>query len=152
MSEINALLEQQSTMLAYIELRNAPRDTIVRALIPDAKKCLAEYDRLQVALAGGDAERGIPNISALAADFATVTGPVTPFVNLLRFAMRIIIDTPRIVDQAATAQGMIIAPFGVDISQPLDPAGYAQMLGEAAAAIMATGQALQAMAQQGGNE
>ncbi len=147
MSEINALLQQEIALGNYKQLRNAPRDTINHGVRPHAVKCLQEYASLQTALSGGGG--GVPDISALAAQFATVTGPVTPFVDLLKAAMRIIIDTPRIVDQAAAAQGVITPPFGVDISTPLDPADYAAMLAEAAGAIMATGQALQAMAQGG---
>ena len=146
MSEINALLQEESTRRTYEDMRNAPRNT-VRVLRSDALKCLAEYDRLQVALQGGDSERGIPDISSLATHFAAVTGSVTPFINLMQFAMRIIVQTPQIIDHAALAQGIITPSFGVDISQPLDPADYAQMLGEAAAVIQGTAVALQAMAQ-----
>lgn len=145
MSTVNELLQQEIILEAYKRLRNAPRDTINFGVRPNAIKCLAEYATLQTALSGGG--DGIPDISALSESFATVTEPVAAFVTLLQFAMRIIIQTPRIIDQAAAAQGMIVPPFGIDISQPLDPADYAAMLGEAAAAIMATGQALQAMQQ-----
>ena len=148
MSEINALLTEEATRRAYEDMRNDTRTTITTGVEPNAKKCLAQYDRLQVALSGGDAERGIPDIGAYTEHFEKVTGSVTPFINLLQAALRIVVDTPRLIDQGAKAQGMIVVPFGVDISQPLDPADYATMLAEAASAIQATAVALAAM--QGG--
>lgn len=147
MSEINALLTEEATRRAYEDMRNDTRTTITTGVEPNAKRCLAQYERLQVALSGGDAERGIPDISAYTEHFAKVTGPVTPFINLLQAALRIVVYTPKLIDQGAKAQGMTTPPFGVDTSTPLDPADYAAMLQQAAAAIQATGQALQAMAQ-----
>jgi hypothetical protein len=148
MPTINEYLEQEIILEAYKQLRNAPRDTINFGVRPNAIKCLAEYATLQTALSGGG--DGVPDISSLAESFAAVTGPVTPFIALLQYAMQIVIMTPMIVDQAAAAQGMIVPPFGVDISTPLDPAEYAATLQAAAAAIVATGQAMQQM--QGGGE
>lgn len=143
MPTVNELLQQEIILDAYKHLRNAPRDTINFGVRPNAIKCLDEYATLQVALGGGG--NGVPDISGMAESFATVTGPVTPFITLLQYAMQIIVQTPMIVDQTAAMQGMIVAPFGVDISEPLDYADYAQMLTDAAAAIVATGQAMQAM-------
>jgi len=146
MPTINEYLEQEIILEAYKRLRNAPRDTINFGVRPNAVKCLAEYATLQTALGGG--ADGVPDISALAAQFNEVTKNVTPFIVLLQFAMRIIIQTPQIVDQAAAAQGMIVPPFGVDIGKPLDYAEYVTMLQQAAAAIVTTGQAMQAMGKQ----
>lgn len=148
MPTVNELLQQEITLEAYKRLRNAPRDTINYGVRPNAEKCLAEYEALQIALSGGNGT--IPDISSMAESFATVTAPVTPFITLLQYAMRLVIMTPQLVDQAALQQGMLVAPFGVDLSEALDPADYANMLREAAAAILAVGQATAAM--QEGNE
>ena len=145
MSNINEILTTEIIDEAYKKLRNAPRDTIRDRLVRVAAECLQQYDDLQVALGGGDEDRGIPDISSKSAQFATVTGQVTSFISLLQAAMRIIVQTTQIIDQAAVTQGMIVPPFGVNISTPLDPADYAAMLAEAAAAIQGTAVALQAM-------
>lgn len=143
MPTINEYLEQEILLEQYKALRNAPRDTIRDRLVRVCEECLNQYDDLQIALSGGN--EAIPDISALAGQFATVTGPVTPFINLLQATMQVIIATPKIVDQAAAAQGMLVAPFGVDISTPIAPADYATLLTEAAQAIQATAVAAQAM-------
>lgn len=143
MPTINEYLEQEILLEQYKGLRNAPRDTIRDRLVRVAEECLQQYDDLQIALTGGS--ETIPDISALAEQFATVTGPVTPFIQLLQATMRVIIATPKIVDQAAAAQGMSVAPFGVDISTPIEPSEYAALLAAAAQAIQTTAAAAQAL-------
>lgn len=137
MPTANDYLKQEIILDAYKRLRNAPRDTVNFGVRPNAEKCLAEYDLLQLALAGGDGN--VIDISSMAEQFASVTAPVTPFITLLQCALRIVAQTPQVVDQAAAGQGMLVPPFGVD-SEPLEIADYARMLTEAAAAIAAVGQ------------
>ena len=133
MSTINELLQQEIAMGAYKNLRNAPRDTINYGVRPNAIKCLAEYALLQIALAGGN--ESVPDISGFAEMFTAVTSPVTPFITLLQFAMRIIIDTPVLVDQMATEQEMLVLPFSVTASDPVNLEEYITMLQEAVEAL-----------------
>jgi hypothetical protein len=143
MTTANELLQQEIIAKAYQDYRNAPRDTINHGVRPNAVLCLRQYSDLQTALTGGNEH--IKDISSKAAEFAVVTAGVTPFITLIRYAMRIIIETPMIIDQAAAAQGMVVAPFGVDISTPIDYVEYVTMLQQTAAAIHATAGAIQAL-------
>lgn len=129
--------------LAYLQARNAPRDTIRYGVRPNAVKCLAEYAYLLTALQGGDAETGVPDMSAIAAYHANAVAGVTPFVDLMQHAMRIIIDTPALINQLALMQGQTVPPMGAEINEPVNPTQYAALLMSTVAAIQAVGALMQ---------
>lgn len=129
--------------LGYLQARNAPRDTIRYGVRPNAIKCLSEYAYLMTALQGGDAETSVPDMSAFLAYHSGAVAAVAPFIELMQHAMRIIIDTPALINQLALMQGQAVPPMGAEINEPVDPADYAALLMSTAAAIQAVGALMQ---------
>ena len=129
--------------LAYIQARNAPRDTIRYGVRPNCIKALAEYAWLVTALNGGDEEAGIPDMSANAAYHAASVAPVTPFITLMQQAMRILVDTPALINQLALLQGQTVPPMGAEINDVIDPAEYAALLVSTGQAVQVVGALLQ---------
>lgn len=140
---------QEAAFNNYLAARNAPRDTIVTGVVPNARKCLAEYDWLAVALAGGDEDLGIEDMSAYAEYHAGVVSQVTPFITMMYKMMQCLDRTPMLINMAAVAQG-IYPPFNALGVEEVDPVAYGTLLAETAQAIQAVGAAMQAMAQGGG--
>lgn len=135
--------EDEFAALAYLQARNAPRDTIRYGVRPNAVKAMAEYDRLLTALQGGDVEAGIPDMSAMATYHANAVAPVTPFVDLMQAAMHILIDTPALINQLALMQGQTVAPMGAEINEQINPVEYGALLQSTVAAIQAVGALMQ---------
>lgn len=133
---------QEAAFNNYLAARNAPRDTIVTGVVPNARKCLSEYDWLAVALAGGDEEAGIPDMSAYAEYHDGVVSQVTPFITMMYKMMQCLDRTPMLINMAAAAQG-IYPPFNALGVEPVDLAAYGALLAEAAASIQAVGVAMQ---------
>lgn len=140
----------------YLAARNAPRDTIVTGVVPNARKCLSEYDWLAVALAGGQEPTEeepdlptIPDMSAYAEYHTGVVSQVTPFITMMYKMMQCLDRTPMLINAAAAAQG-IYPPFNALGVEAVDPVAYGTLLAETAQAIQAVGAAMQAMAQGGG--
>lgn len=129
--------------LAYLNARNGPRDTIRYGVRPNAVKCLSEYAYLMTALQGGDAEIGVPDMSAFFAYHSGAVAAVAPFVELMQHAMRIIIDTPALINQLAIMQGQTVPPMGAEINEPVNPTDYAALLMSTVAAIQAVGALMQ---------
>jgi hypothetical protein len=138
--QISSVLDE-AAYNRYLAARNAPRDRIVNGVRPNAIACLADYDRLAVALAGGsddpDTGAAIPDMSAFADYHAGVVARVTPFVTMMYHAMAILRDTPALINQVAAANGEFKPFVGVD--DQVDPAAYATLLQDAVEAIAAVG-------------
>lgn len=129
--------------LAYLQARNAPRDTIRYGVRPNAIKCIDENKRLTIALNGGDVEAGIPDMSAMLAYHVSAVAAVLPFVDLMQAAMQILIDTPALINQLAMLQGQTVRPMGEEITDTINPADYAALLQSTVAAIQAVGALMQ---------
>ncbi len=110
----------------YLAARNAPRDTITNGVRPNSVKAIDEYDALTGLLAG--------DMSQFSAYHAQVTAGVLPFIELMKCAMKVMDQTPHLIDQSAAAAGSV-QPFGVDISEPLSAADYIAMLNNTKAAV-----------------
>lgn len=135
--------ETEFAALGYFQARNAPRDTIRYGVRPNAIKCLAEYAYLLTALEGGNAEAGIPNWEASAEYHQKAVAGVTPFIDLMQAAMKILIDTPALINQLALLQGETVPPMGEEITDQVDPTEYGALLLSMAAAIQAVGALMQ---------
>jgi hypothetical protein len=129
--------------LAYLQARNSPRDTIRYGVRPNAIKALSEYAYLLTALNGGDTETGVPDMSAILGYHVNAVAAVSPFVDLMQAAMRILIDTPALINQLALMQGQTVPPMGAEITDVINPAEYATLLQSTADAIQAVGQLMQ---------
>lgn len=134
MSILIQSIPDEAAFEAYKQARNAPRDTIRYGTRPNAVKALGEYDWLTAALAGGNAELGIPDMSAYATYHANAVSQVAPFIALMYKCMEILVDTPALINQAARAQSLY-PPFGEEITDTINLAEYAQLLGATVAAI-----------------
>ena len=135
--------ETEFAALEYFQGRNAPRDTIRYGVRPNAIKCLAEYSYLLTALNGGNVEAGIPNWEASAEYHQKAVAAVSPFVDLMQAAMRILIDTPALINQLAAMQGQTVPPMGAEINEQINPAEYGALLQSTVAAIQAVGALMQ---------
>lgn len=135
--------DDEFAALAYLQARNAPRDTIRYGVRPNAIKCMAEYGRLLVALRGGDVEAGIPDMSGMATYHANAVAPVTPFMDLMQAAMHILIDTPALINQLALLQGETVPPMGQEINDQVDPVAYGALLMSMVGAVQAVAALLQ---------
>lgn len=135
--------DDEFAALAYLQARNAPRDTIRYGVRPNAIKCLSEYAYLLTALEGGDTETGVPDMSNMAAYHTNAVAAVAPFVDLMQDAMRILIDTPALISQLALMQGQTVAPMGQEINDQVDPTEYGALLLSMVAAIQAVGALMQ---------
>lgn len=129
--------------MGYIQARNAPRDTIRTGVRPNAIKCLAEYERLLIMLQGGDVDAGIPDMSAMETYHVNAVAGVTPFIVLMQAAMRILIDTPALINQLALLQGETVAPMGEEITDQVDPTEYGALLLSMVAAVQTVGALMQ---------
>lgn len=121
----------------YMDLRNAPRDTLVYGVHPNAHKALVEYDALTTALAG--------DLSGMAEYHANAVASVAPFVAALQAAMHTINDTMHIVNLLATATGQD-APFAIP-AEEITVQDYIATLQDAIDTLTATMQATQQAAQ-----
>lgn len=135
--------QDEFAALAYLQARNAPRDTIRYGVRPNAIKCIDENKRLMTALNGGDVEAGIPDMSAMLAYHVNAVAAVLPFVDLMETAMRILIDTPALINQLAAMQGQTVPPMGAEINEQINPVEYGALLQQTVAAIQAVGQLMQ---------
>jgi hypothetical protein len=134
MTTVNELLYQEKIDDAYKEYRNEPRNIINYGVRPNAQKCLESYNRLQIALAGGN--DSIIDISSKSEVFSIITSSVLPFIAILQNAMKLIIDTPIFIDQLAAMQGMEVLPFlGVGSDSMITPEEYVILLYEAMTSI-----------------
>lgn len=129
--------------LAYLQARNAQRDTIRHGVRPNAIKALSEYAYLLTALQGGDTETGVPDMGAMLAYHVNAVAAVSPFVDLMQAAMKILIDTPALINQLALMQGQTVPPMGAEINDTVDPTEYGALLQSTVAAIQAVGQLMQ---------
>jgi hypothetical protein len=129
--------------LGYIQARNAPRDGIRYGVRPNCIDVINKYNHLLIALQGGDVEAGIPDMSGMAVHHANAVAPVTPFVDLMQAAMKILIDTPALINQLALMQGQTVAPMGEEINDQVDPTEYGALLLSMVAAIQAVGALMQ---------
>lgn len=136
--------------LGYLQARNAPRDTIRYGVRPNAIKCLSEYAYLVTALNGGQQPteeqpdlQPVPDMSAFLAYHTNAIAAVSPFVDLMQHAMRIIIDTPALINQLALLQGQTVLPMGAEINEQIDPVEYGALLASTVAAIQTVGQLMQ---------
>lgn len=136
-------IDDEIAALVYLQARNAPRDGIRYGVRPNCIDVINKYNRLLVGLQGGDAEAGIPDMSAMAAYHANAVASVTPFVDLMQDAMRILIDTPALINQLALLQGETVPPMGAEINDQIDPAEYGALLASMVAAIQAVGALMQ---------
>lgn len=129
--------------LAYLQARNAQRDTIRYGVRPNAIKALAEYAYLLTALQGGDEEAGVPDMGAMLAYHVNAVAAVSPFVDLMQAAMKILIDTPALINQLALMQGQTVPPMGGEINEQINPVEYGALLQQTVAAIQAVGALMQ---------
>lgn len=135
--------DDEFAALAYLQARNAPRDTIRYGVRPNAVKCLDEYSFLLTALQGGDSDAGIDDMSGFFAYHQNAVAAVSPFVDLMQHAMRIVIDTPALINQLALMQGEIVPPMGAEINDTIDPTEYAALLMSTVTAIQSVGALMQ---------
>ena len=133
-------VETEGAFNRYLAARNAPRDTIVYGVHPNAVKCLVEYDSLAVALGGG--EGTIEDMSQFATYHANIVAAVTPFITMMYHAMELLRDTPMLINALAASQGEF-PPFNALGVEKVDPVAYGTLLAETGAAIQAVGAILQ---------
>jgi len=126
-------LSDEGALRSYLDARNAPRDTITFGVRPNCIKAIAEYENLVASLSGDDDHE---DMSAYLDYHNSVVSQVSPFIEVMKCAMKIMRDTPQLVDQLAVAQEQD-APFGVVADDMLDPADYAAMLSNTLTAISA---------------
>lgn len=132
MPTVNELLLEEQIDDQYKKLRNTPRDIIINGVRPNAVQCLLAYNNLQIALNGGNEELGIPDISSKLESFTTITAQVTPFITAMQNAMKIVIDSPVVIDQLAALQGISILPFlNIGNGEVVDMNDYVLILVEA---------------------
>lgn len=120
----------------YLGLRNAPRDTLVFGVHPNARKALEQYVELEARLSS--------DLDAFAEYHATVTAAVDPFIDALRAAMSTVNDTMHMVNALALASGQD-AIFAIENEQ-IDAATYVASLQNTIATCQATIATLQQMA------
>lgn len=121
----------------YMDLRNAPRDTLVTGVHPNSHKALREYDTLLEAMTG--------DLSGMAEYHASAVAGVAPFVAALQAAMHTINDTMHIVNLLATATGQD-EPFAIP-PEEITVASYIETLQDAIDTLTATMQATRQAAQ-----
>lgn len=91
-------VQDERAMVAYIQARNVPRDTMAHGVYPNCKKALAEYTALVARLEeGGD-------LADFAGYHTTSTAPVAPYIVQLQQAMQAIVTIMEAVDAYAIAE------------------------------------------------
>ena len=125
--EINTIADE-AEYNQYIAARNKPRDTILHGVRPNAIKCLAEYEALIAALSG--------DMSDFSDYHTSVVAAVSPYIELMKCAMKVLRDTPALINQGARAQDQF-PPFGEGLTDEVAPEDYATLLTETVAAIQA---------------
>ena len=142
--------DDEFAALAYLQARNAPRDTIRYGVRPNAIKCLSEYAYLLTALQGGQEpaeeqpdQASIPAMLLMSAYHNNAVAAVSPFVDLMQDAMRILIDTPALINQLALMQGETVPPMGQEINDQVDPVAYGALLMSMVGAVQAVAALLQ---------
>ena len=89
--------------IRYINMRNAPRDTLTYGVYPNSHKALREYDELVTALTGGD--ETIDDLSGMATYHANAIASVTPFIQAMQACMQSINKTMHVVNLLAILAG-----------------------------------------------
>lgn len=142
-------INDERTFNRYLTMRNAPRDTMVYGVHPNAHKALEQYANLVTALSGGS--ETIDDLSSMATYHANTVASVTPFVAAMQAAMQTINDTMHIVNLLATATGQD-APFAIE-AEDITVQQYLTTLATAISTLQATQTATQQAAQAlGGGE
>ena len=132
----------------YFLMRNAPLEVMVNGIHSNGHVALAAYDRLLVALSGGNDV--IEDMSEFAPYHSMATAPVDPFIAAMYQCMRVLNDSMHIVDVLAVRTGRN-PPFAID-PEDVTVATYLATLQTAIATLTATATTTRQIATQLGLE